>query len=100
MAGNWRIFIINHSCTMFSGFDTRFVDNWIKKIIWLNNIVLITARLGKKLKQCRMKTAEMTDKRIRLINEIISGIKVIKMFTWETPFGKLIDFIRKYLPII
>ncbi|XP_060851718.1 ATP-binding cassette sub-family C member 4-like isoform X2 [Rhopalosiphum padi] len=64
-------------------------------IVVLCLVVSIQARLGKKLKQCRMKTAEMTDKRIRLINEIISGIKVIKMFTWETPFGKLIDFIRK-----
>ncbi len=52
------------------------------------------------MKEHRKKTATITDKRIRLINEIISGIKVIKMYTWEIPFGKLIEYMRKYLPII
>jgi len=64
-------------------------------IVVLCLMVSIQTWLGKTLKQYRMKTAKMTDKRIRLINEIISGIKVIKMFTWELPFGKLINFIRK-----
>ncbi|XP_050059327.1 ATP-binding cassette sub-family C member 4-like isoform X1 [Aphis gossypii] len=50
---------------------------------------------GNKMKEHRKKTATITDKRIRLINEIISGIKVIKMYTWEIPFGKLIEYMRK-----
>ena len=39
------------------------------------------------------------DKRIKKLNEILSGIKVIKMYAWEIPFGKLVGDIRleKYL---
>lgn len=29
------------------------------------------------------------------MEEIITGVRVIKMFAWETPFGKLIDSARK-----
>jgi len=39
----------------------------------------------------------MTDKRICLMNEVISGIQVIKMYTWEKPFAKLINYIRKFV---
>jgi len=65
--------------------------------MWLNNIVTFTAILGRKLREQRKKTAKRTDERIRLMNEIISGIKVIKMYTLEIPFGKLIKYLRKYL---
>ncbi|XP_050058893.1 ATP-binding cassette sub-family C member 4-like isoform X5 [Aphis gossypii] len=51
--------------------------------------------LGQKLSQTRLKTAKMTDKRICLMNEVISGIQVIKMYTWEKPFAELIKCIRK-----
>jgi len=34
--------------------------------------------------------------RSRLETEIISGMRVIKMYTWEKPFASLIDLYRKY----
>ena len=37
-----------------------------------------------------------TDDRLSLTNEIISGIKVIKMYVWEDAFTRLEDEARKY----
>lgn len=43
----------------------------------------------------RKKTAVKTDERVRLIDEVVNGVQVIKMYAWEMPFGKLIRYIRK-----
>lgn len=44
----------------------------------------------------RSKTAVQTDERIKMMNEIISGMRVIKMYTWEESFAKLVAEIRRY----
>lgn len=42
-----------------------------------------------------MQIAKRTDKRVMLMNEVIQGIQVIKMYAWERPFEKLIHLARK-----
>jgi len=51
--------------------------------------------VGKQFGRLRVKTAGKTDKRIRLMNEIVNGVKVIKMYTWEKSFASLVHDARK-----
>lgn len=43
----------------------------------------------------RLQNAERTGKRIRVMNEIIQGIQIIKMYAWEHSFANVVDKIRK-----
>ncbi|CAG2120924.1 unnamed protein product, partial [Medioppia subpectinata] len=40
-------------------------------------------------------TAKLSDNRLRLMTEIISGMRVIKMYAWEQPFAELVANARK-----
>nr|XP_026484669.1 probable multidrug resistance-associated protein lethal(2)03659 [Vanessa tameamea] len=51
--------------------------------------------LGTRTSHYRRKTALKSDERVRLMEEIVMGIEVIKMYTWEKPFRKIIDTVRR-----
>ncbi|KAG9509318.1 Multidrug resistance-associated protein 4, partial [Fragariocoptes setiger] len=53
------------------------------------------ALMGKWFGTIREKTAIRTDERIRLMNEIVPAMRVIKMYAWEKPFAKLVDIARR-----
>uniref|UniRef100_A0A8I3WIL0 ATP binding cassette subfamily C member 11 n=1 Tax=Callithrix jacchus TaxID=9483 RepID=A0A8I3WIL0_CALJA len=40
-------------------------------------------------------TSEVSDQRIRVTSEVLTCIKLIKMYTWEKPFAKIIEDLRK-----
>ncbi|XP_074038034.1 probable multidrug resistance-associated protein lethal(2)03659 isoform X2 [Leptinotarsa decemlineata] len=42
----------------------------------------------------RMETAQKTDSRVKMMNEIVSGIQAIKMYAWEKPFAKMVEISR------
>lgn len=58
---------------------------------------ILSGWMGKVFSKLRLETAKRTDERIRTMNEIISAMRVIKMYTWEKPFAKLISKCRRYL---
>uniref|UniRef100_A0A1X7UA79 Uncharacterized protein n=1 Tax=Amphimedon queenslandica TaxID=400682 RepID=A0A1X7UA79_AMPQE len=43
----------------------------------------------------RLNAAKMTDRRVKVMNEVISGIRVIKMYAWEYAFSNVVAAIRK-----
>lgn len=53
------------------------------------------AVMGKWFGTIREETAIRTDERIRLMNEIIPAMRVIKMYAWEKSFAKLVDAARR-----
>lgn len=55
----------------------------------------VSVYFGKMIHGMRKKVAIRTDRRVLLMNELITGIRVIKMYTWEPVFKELIFLARK-----
>lgn len=64
-------------------------------IAFLLSFIPLQAYIGRKSAQLRLRTAKRTDYRVKIMNEIILGIQVIKMYTWEKSFATLVAKIRK-----
>jgi len=43
----------------------------------------------------RRKVLKYSDARVKMINEILSGIRIIKFYAWEVPFGKEVQRLRE-----
>lgn len=56
---------------------------------------MLQARLGRAVGRLRQSTAKATDERSKLMSEILSGIKMIKMYAWEAPFAAKVASVRE-----
>ncbi|KAG5653385.1 hypothetical protein H0H81_000772 [Sphagnurus paluster] len=55
----------------------------------------------KRLFSIRMKSMQWTDKRAKLLQELLGGMKVIKFFAWEIPFlNRIFDYRRREMAYI
>ncbi|CAG2062679.1 unnamed protein product, partial [Timema podura] len=98
-------FILIHLCYLILGpVQAVLVTYFMWNIIGVSSVLGVLATLlfiplqgyiGKKIASRRLRSAIRTDERVRLMNEIISGIQVIKMYTWEIPFSKVVAAARK-----
>ncbi|XP_056631497.1 probable multidrug resistance-associated protein lethal(2)03659 [Diorhabda sublineata] len=70
---------------------------FIYGVVFLILFVPFQIWLAKRTSVLRLRTALITDERVRLMNELISGIQVIKMYCWEKPFEKFISMTRGYI---
>ncbi|KAE8278604.1 Multidrug resistance-associated protein 4 [Larimichthys crocea] len=55
----------------------------------------VQTMFGRLFSKFRSKTAALTDNRIRTMNEVVSGIRIIKMYAWEKPFAALVSEVRR-----
>ncbi|CAH1173842.1 unnamed protein product [Phaedon cochleariae] len=72
------------------------VSSFAGMIGMLINALPLQACLSRIQGKLRMKTAQRTDYRVKLMSELISGVMVIKMYAWEKPFEKVVAMARKY----
>jgi ATP-binding cassette subfamily C (CFTR/MRP) protein 1 len=56
--------------------------------------VPIQGLLFKRLALVRRTIAPITDKRVKLMTEILAGIRIIKFFAWEKPFLGRLEQVR------
>lgn len=42
----------------------------------------------------RRKVLKHSDSRVKMMNEILTGIRIIKFYAWERPFGKEVEHVR------
>jgi ABC transporter transmembrane region len=55
----------------------------------------------KHLFKIRAKSMAWTDKRAKLLQELLGGMKVIKFFAWETPFlRRLVEYRQKEMACV
>ncbi|CDH53089.1 multidrug resistance-associated protein 1 [Lichtheimia corymbifera JMRC:FSU:9682] len=72
--------------------------------IWAGVAILVLAvplntYLAKKMRTLQKRQMGNKDARVKLMNEILNGIKVIKLYAWENPFMEKISFIRNDLEL-
>ncbi|XP_042350397.1 ATP-binding cassette sub-family C member 4-like [Plectropomus leopardus] len=75
------MYVIGPSC--FAGMAVFFI------------LIPVQSMFGHLFSTLRDETAVLTDDRIRTMNEVISGIRVIKMYGWEKPFAALVNEVRR-----
>ncbi|KAF8928328.1 hypothetical protein BGZ58_009738 [Dissophora ornata] len=57
-------------------------------------LVPVQARVASSMNTYQEDQLKWMDKRLRLMTEILSNIKIVKLYNWEVPFRKKIDVLR------
>ncbi|KAK9869552.1 hypothetical protein WA026_003305 [Henosepilachna vigintioctopunctata] len=50
--------------------------------------------MGSITSKYRMQVAKKTDNRVKIMSELLAGVQVIKMYSWETPFEAVVEKAR------
>ncbi|CAH3199373.1 unnamed protein product, partial [Porites evermanni] len=58
-------------------------------------VIVYNTLAGHKSGRIRAKAATQTDRRLEIIKEIVSGIRLVKMYAWEGNFRKLVAQLRR-----
>lgn len=69
-------------------------------ILFMLILSLYYVFLGIMFLKLRYRIAKVTDKRLDLINSIITAIRSVKMNTWECPVGETLQQIRRCVRLV
>lgn len=58
-------------------------------------MIPINALIVKKLEDLQMRQMKTKDRRVKMVNEILNGIKVLKLYAWEKSFEDQVQNVRK-----
>ncbi|KAF5273605.1 hypothetical protein FQR65_LT04604 [Abscondita terminalis] len=75
-----------------------YLEMGVSSLVGMSVLIIfipLQSLLGKLSAKYRLKTATRTDSRVRLMDEIIRGIEIIKMYAWEKSFAKLVAHYRR-----
>jgi len=61
-------------------------------------IIVYVTVASHQTKQLRVKSSAATDKRLEVMNKILSGIRAVKIYAWEMNFTEAIKQLRRYDP--
>jgi ATP-binding cassette, subfamily C (CFTR/MRP), member 1 len=56
----------------------------------------INAKVFAVVAKMRRKVLKYSDMRVKMMNEILTGIRIIKFYAWEKPFGKEVSRVRAH----
>ncbi|KAL7550859.1 hypothetical protein ACHAWF_014062 [Thalassiosira exigua] len=57
-------------------------------------LVPVNSVVFSNVSKMRRKVLKYSDARVKMINEILAGIRIIKFYAWEHPFGKEVGLLR------
>jgi len=83
MAISLALLISNLGLSALAGFSVLFV------------LIPVVGKIAKSMFLIRGKAMVWTDKRAKLLQELLGGMKQIKFFAWEVPILNRIDGYRK-----
>ena len=66
-------------------------------VFYVITIIYVTVA-SHQTKYLRVKSAAATDKRLEVMNEILSGIRAVKIYAWEMNFTEALEQLRRYDP--
>ena len=61
----------------------------------LTLMIIVQEKASKNISDLRKQAAEVADRRLKLLNEIIRGIRAVKMYAWENHFTDKIRGMRR-----